>query len=226
MTKPRTLLFLVFLSLSAFPTSASANAGTNLMWAEMFHLVFGNALIGWGEGLLLSRLFSVPKRISIPVMLIANYGSAWLGGVFIRAAIVRVLPLNLDNGWVWFWVMVLVTYCLTLILEWPFIAWVMRSTHNWLKRSLRASLIIQTASYVLLFGWYWMASGTSLYTKMNIVAPADISLPESVLVYFIAPEDGNVYKRPLTGGLQEKVFELHSIDTNDRLFGSSGHIRN
>ncbi len=51
-----------------------------------------------------------------------------------------------------------------------------------------------------------MASGTSLYTKMNIVAPADISLPESVLVYFIAPEDGNVYKRLLAGGLHEKNF--------------------
>jgi hypothetical protein len=75
-----------------------------------------------------------------------------------------------------------------------------------------------SVSYIVLFGWYWMASGTSLYTQMHIVAPADISLPESVVVYFIAPAEGNVYKRPLAGGSEQKVYELHSKDKNDRLF--------
>jgi hypothetical protein len=216
--KRHPLLFLATLGIVTFPQCAWANAGTPLMWAGMLHLVFGNALIGLGEGLLLAWLFSVPKAKSVSVMILANYASAWVGGLFIRGAIVHALPMDLSNGWRWFWVMVAVTYCMTLLLEWPFIAWCFRGTPDWLRRSARATLVTQSASYVLLFGWYWMASGTSLYTKMNVVAPADLSLPESVLVYFIAPADGNVYRRQLAGGGEQKIFELHSTDRNDRLF--------
>ena len=214
----RPLLFVfAILCLVAFPQHAWANAGTPLMWAEMLHLVLGNAVIGLGEGLLLAWLFSVPKGKSVLVMILANYASAWLGGLFLRGAILRKLPMDLDNGWRWFWVMVVLTYCMTLVLEWPFIAWCFRGTQGWFRRSVRASLVLQSASYVLLFGWYWMASGTSLYTKMKIVAPADLSLPESVLVYFIAPKDGKVYARHLVGGDEQLIYDLHSTDANDRL---------
>lgn len=216
--KSRPLSFLLLFGVVAFPQHAWANAGTPLMWAGMLHLVIGNALIGVGEGALLAWLFSVPKGKSVAVMILANYASAWLGGLFIRGAIVDALPMDLTNGWSWFWVMVVVTYCMTLALEWPFIAWCFRGTQNWFRQSVRASLVVQSASYLLLFGWYWIASGTSLYTRMNIVAPADLSLPESVLVYFIAPADGNVYSRQLTSTREKKVFELHSTNRDDRLF--------
>lgn len=184
----------------------------------MLHLVLGNALIGVGEGLLLAWLFSAPKRKSVLIMIPANYTSAWLGGLFIRGAIAHALPMDLNNGWKWFWIMVVVTYAMTLIIEWPFVVWCLRGTQNWFKRSIVASLVVQSASYVLLFGWYWMASGTSLYTKMNIVAPANLSLPKSVLVYFIGPVDGNVYERQLAGSGQEEIYALHSKGNNDRLF--------
>ena len=216
--KSRGLLFLILLGVVALPQHAWANAGTPLMWAGMLHLVFGNALIGIGEGLLLGWLFSVPKGKGVAVMVLANYASAWLGGVLIRGAIVRALPMDLTNGWRWFWVMVAGTYCMTLAWEWPFIAWCFRGKKDWFRQSIRASLVVQSASYVLLFGWYWMASGTSLYTKMKIVEPAELSLPESVLVYFISPADGSVYRRQLTGGGEQKICELHSTDRNDRLF--------
>ncbi len=215
--KSRPLLFLVLFGVVAFPQHACANVGTPLLWAGILHMLFGNALIAIGEGTLLARLFSLPKGKSVAVMTLANYASAWLGGLFIRGAIVRALPMDLNNGWIWFWVMVAVTYCMTLLLEWPFIAWCFRGTRDWFRRSVRASLVVQSASYVLLFGWYWMASGTSLYTRMDVVASADLSLPESVLVYFISPADGDVYKRQLTGGSEQKIFELHSTDRNDRL---------
>lgn len=214
----RPLLSLVVVGLTALPQQASANAGTPLMWAGMIHLAIGNALIGLLEGFLLVWLFRVPRAKAVGAMIAANYTSAWLGGLFIRGAIVAALPMDLNNGWFWFWVMVVVTYGLTLLLEWPFVAWGFRGTQDWLKRSVRASVLVQSCSYILLFGCYWMASGTSLYTKMHIVAPKDLSLPESVLVYFIAPSDGHVYRRDLTGGDEQRIYELHSIDDNDRLF--------
>jgi hypothetical protein len=118
----------------------------------------------------------------------------------------------------WFWILVLVTYALTLLLEWPFIAWRFRGAQDWLKRSVRASFVVQSSSYILLFGWYWMASSTSLYTKTQVVAPEDLFMPESVLVYFIGSSDGNVYRRSLAGGDGQKIYELRSTHKNDRLF--------
>jgi hypothetical protein len=188
------------------------------MWAGMIHLAFGNAVIGMAEGLLLARLFSISKGKAVWVMIVANYVSAWLGGLFAREAIVQALPMDLNNGWRWFWCMVVVTYVMTLIIEWPFVAWMFRGTQDSLKRSLRSSLVIQSASYLVIFGWYWMASGTSLYTRMDVVSPSELSLPGSVSVYFIGPTDGNVYKRKLAGGEAEQVHVLHSKDENDRLF--------
>jgi len=151
-------------------------------------------------------------------MIVANYASAWLGVVLIQGAIVDALPMDLNNGWMWFWIMVAATYCMTLLLEWPFIALCFRGIQNWFRQSVRASLVVQSASYILLFGWYWLASDISLYTRMDIVAPADLALPESVHVYFISPADGNVYKRQLTGGSGQKIFELNSTERYDRLF--------
>ena len=216
--KRNRVLLLVLLGVINFPQYAWADAGTPLMWAGILHLIFGNALIGAAEGLLLGWLFAVPKRKGIPAMILANYTSAWIGGFFIGGAIARAVPMDLNNGWMWFWIMVLVTYCITLVLEWPFFAWCFRGTQDWLKRGMRATLLLVSASYIVLFGWYWMASGTSLYTKTHIVAPADLSLPASVVVDFIAPADGNVYKRQLAGGSAQKVYDLHSTDADDRLF--------
>jgi len=210
---------LVLLGFIAFPRAVWANAGTPLLWAGMLHLAFGNALIGLGEGLLLARLFSIPKRKSVWIMILANYASAWLGGLLARGAIVHTLPLDLNNGWKWFWLMVVVTYVMTLIIEWPLVAWCLRGKQGWLKRSLAASLGVQSASYVVLFGWYWMASGTSLYTKRNIVAPADLSLPDSVFVYFIGPVDGNVYKRQLAVGAAEMIFGSSTFSVDGREWG-------
>jgi hypothetical protein len=201
-----------------FPVQAYANAGTPLMWAGLLHLVLGNALIGVGEGFLLARMFSISKAKSIGIMIPANYFSAWAGGFLICGLLVDKIPMDLNNGWRWFWAMVLVAYLMTIVFEWPFIAWCFRGSLGVWKRSFRASVVVQTASYALLFGWYWLASGTSLYTRMNIVSPEDLALPDSVLVYFISPKDGDVWKRPLHSGPGQKVYRLNSSNKNDRLF--------
>jgi hypothetical protein len=54
--KHRPLLLLVLVGLVALPQQAFANVGTPLVWAGTLHLVIGNALIGFLEGILLSSL--------------------------------------------------------------------------------------------------------------------------------------------------------------------------
>lgn len=105
-TRLQVIVRIVVVGLLAFPPCASANAGTPLMWAGMLHLVVGNALIGLLEGGLLARLCQIPPGKAIGTMIAANYFSAWVGGLFVLGGIVPVLPMDLNNGWVWFWVMV------------------------------------------------------------------------------------------------------------------------
>ncbi|HXC98524.1 MAG TPA: hypothetical protein VN048_04220 [Verrucomicrobiae bacterium] len=195
-----------------------ADAGTPLMWAGLFHLAIGNALIGLFEAALLVKFFSLRKGRTLWLLIAANYFSAWIGGWLVCGPLVRMLKLDLNNAWLWFWILVVVTYLMTLVLEWPFVALSFRGSKDWFKRSLKGNLLVQSASYLLIFGWYWMAGNASLYTQTHLVSPEDISLPKSVLVYFISDQTGDVYVRNLSPRETHKVFDLKSTNEDDRLF--------
>ena len=62
------------------------------MWAGTLHLVFGNIIIGVVEGIILARIFKLEKKKLIGLLILANYFSAWIGGFFLRIAIVTVPP--------------------------------------------------------------------------------------------------------------------------------------
>jgi len=197
--------------LMLIPQIASANAGTPLMWASMLHLVFGNAFIGIGEGLLLALVFKRPKWRCIGLMIAANYFSAWLGGLFLAERIASVFDWNLYNAWRLFWAFVVGTYLVTILLEFPFVALCFCRQDRRFARGLKASLLIQTISYICLFGWYWGASGKSLYTKMHIVPPSEIRLPENFQLYYISGQGGRVYQNSQILG------DVISTNWNDRL---------
>ena len=156
------LVFGIGFALLCFPVTARADAGTPLMWATALHLVIGNFFIGFFEGWLLSWIFKLRVWVCILAMIPANYFSAWVGGYFLNAAVTRSLPFTLYNAWPWIWTMVAFTYLMTLILEWPFIHFCFRKEPGRWRKSLRGNLLVNSLSYALLFGWYWMASGTSL----------------------------------------------------------------
>jgi hypothetical protein len=198
---------------------AQADVGTPLMWAGMLHLLIGNFFIGILEGLLLAIIFKLPKMKAMGILILANHFSAWVGS-FVCAAIINHISINLGNAWTVFWLMVLFTYILTLFIEFPFVLFLFRRDTQWRRKSIQGSLIIQTASYVLLFGWYWLASGTSLYTNNHVVTIASMTLPKNVSVYYIATDDGDVYKISLSAPGTTKVFDLSSKNKNDRLYTS------
>ena len=209
------ILGLIALLISV-PLTARADAGTPLMWAGMLHMVFGNAIIGIFEGLILAWIFKLRKGICVLVMIPANYFSAWIGGLYLNHEITSALPFNLYNAWRWIWLMVFVTFLITLIFEWPFVFFCFRKEQNRFKKSLQGNLLVNSLSYVLLFSWYWLASGTALYTKMNIVQPSEISFPKEGVVYFISKTNG-VCRLDLSSQKSEKVYPLKA-DQDDRLF--------
>lgn len=205
------------LAVALHPVTASANAGTPLMWAEILHMVVGNLFIGIFEGFLLSWFFQTPRAASIGVMILANYLSAWLG-MGILANFHAPDPLSLSNATSWLWLMLGITYVLTLLLEWPFVAWMFRGRPHLMGKSIRASLLVQTCSYALLVFYYGEAGHMSLDTRTKIVGLNALSLPEHVMVYYIHHDDGDIYRRALLGGNPSKVMELNSKSTMDRLF--------
>jgi hypothetical protein len=84
--------------LTCVPLTARADAGTPLMWAGMLHMVFGNAIIGIFEGLILARVFKLKSGKCVLVMICANYFSAWGGELFLNYQITKLLPFNLYNA--------------------------------------------------------------------------------------------------------------------------------
>lgn len=210
----QTIVAFVLLGL---PSVAYANAGTPLMWASILHLLLGNLFIGLLEGFLLAKLFNVSRKRAVELLILANYFSAWMGGILVVGGISSLIPMDLNNAWGLFWLLVVLTYVITLLFEFPFVAFVFRGDPLWRKKAVRGSLVIQTLSYTILFGWYWMASGTSLYTKTKVVDLSSISMPERVLMYYISIDDGDVYARSLAEPAQRSVFNLNSTHRNDRL---------
>jgi len=205
------------LLLLAIPSLAQANAGTPLMLATGVHLLFGNLIIGLIEGLLLAKVFGISKWKCIGLLILANYFSAW-GGLFTMQAMAHVLPMGLHSGWLLLWLMVGIAYVLTLLFEFPFVAFAFRGDPSWRRKSIHGSLVIQTVSYVILFGWYWLPSRASLYTRTEVVEISAMSLPESVLVYFISVDDGNVYGGSLRLRQWQRVLDRAPSDRIDRLF--------
>lgn len=188
----RRWLALVVVFLAFTPQIASANAGTPLMWAGILHLVFGNAIIGLLEGAAIGFLFKRPKGRCIGIMIAANYMSAWVGGLWIAGAVAGRIDWDIYNAWSLFWSFVVGTFFLTLLIEWPFVALCFRKQEFWLKRSIKACLLIQTVSYLLLFGWYWGPSGKSLFVRMKVVQPSSLSVPSNVRLFYIGAEDGRL----------------------------------
>jgi hypothetical protein len=218
---------LAVIALLSLPSVTFANAGTPLMWATALHLTLGNALIGVFEGFIINRFFGAPRKRAIATMIGANYFSAWVGSLFLGWMAESVIRPDLNNVRWWFGAMAFLTYLLTLLLEWPFVLFCSWHNERRLVKSLCANLAAQTASYAVLFGWYGMASSTSLLTQARVVSLADMALPEQVVVHYISVQDGAAYQRSLRGEVPSRTSELRSSNSGDRLFLlPSRHISN
>lgn len=198
------------------PSVILADVGTPLIWATLFHMTLGNACIGVLEGTLLASLYRIPASRAIWLMILANYFSAWVGWSYLHLLVDRN-NISLDNAASVLAGTIVAAYATTLVLEWPFVAGCFWRAEKPLRRSVIASILVQSISYVLLIGWYGLASVNSLCTDMTIVSPDQIALPRDVCIYFIADEDGNVYSRELGTGQTRQVYDLKSRDFEDCL---------
>ena len=215
----RSRYVLPILALTLFPSTASANAGTPLMWASMLHLVFGNAIIGLIEGLLLGWMFKCPKWRSVLILIAANYASAWAGGFFVTNYLGSLPDITIQTIQLWFLAFVGTAFVITLLIEFPFFWFALRSRDHSLRRSLVATPVIHSISYALLLGWYWMASGTSMMTNLEVVEAEEMEVSEPFFLYFISPEGDRILRMNLNDpGSAKPISEVGAPHRNDRLF--------
>jgi hypothetical protein len=216
------ILLSVFLLL--ITENAFANAGTPLMLASALHLVVGNAFIGIIEGLLIAIVFGVKKKRSISIMILANYVSMIAGSVII------VVAGDFFNRQVTIYSIHLLLICLllgsfvlTILIEWPFCIWIFKSNDVIKKKSLRASVYAQALSYALLIPFYFLASGTSLLWNVK----PDRSLPfvkSNPWVYYISTDHTKISRVRVIGEYPEKVADVRINSDYARLFAKQSNV--
>lgn len=194
-----------------------ANAGTPLMVMTGLHLLAGNALLGLFEGLLLASLFHTPKARSVFVLIAANYFSAWMGLMLALPRLSSVSDMTIENIRMWSLFLLVVAFLATILFELPFFWLLLRKKLGGWRTTLQAVLIIHGASYLGLVVVYWMASGTSMMTKLEVV-PADELWPgEPYHLYYISPEGDRLLEWKSEELPEVFHAELDGVGRNDRL---------
>ncbi|MFH1692393.1 MAG: hypothetical protein ABIC68_07540 [Candidatus Omnitrophota bacterium] len=190
------------------PCIASADAGTPLMWAGVFHLLIGNALIGILEGFIISRVFKVKAIRSILIMALANYFSM-IAGFAILSLITTSLEsfITLYSIKMFLAVFLIISFMLSVVLEWPFCCWILRKQTDIKRKAWRASLIVQTISYAFIIPLYLLSSGISLLTDCKIDKTLSF-VKSGAWVYYIAGDNCSVNKIRVDGSAMEMVTRL------------------
>ena len=209
---------LLIFVIAMFPSAAYANAGTPLMWASVIHLVFGNAFIGLIEGILLSWIFKRPKWKSILILIAANYASAWAGSYLTFISLNPLADITIENLRLWFLVFVIIAFLITLLIESPFFWFALGSQKRTIQRVAKATLLIHGISYTVLLGWYWMPSGTTMMTQLEVVPASDLLPTEPYALFYISPEGNQVLQSNLLGSKRMILCDVPSHHKNDRLF--------
>ncbi len=189
---------------------ASANPLTPVFLAQGFHLLFGNAIIGVVEGLIIALIFKIPKKRSIRRMILANYASMIVGMVILAASEhlifgdepelyrLRLFPIS-------FFLPMLV---LAIVLEWPFCAWIMPSGKGRWLRGLKASSLVQPISYAFLVGFFILISTTPEDSGIAVDRSLVPDNKDPAMIYYIGIKDGDLYKINLNGTALQKLRTL------------------
>jgi len=197
------------------PAIACANGGPTIFLQFGFHLVFLTWIIGLGEGLLLCTFFRAWKapyrrnRIFIS-MIAANVASAWLGMLFVKSQYAAQITgdVTIENLIPAFWIMVYVTFLLTMIIEFPFFLVALYGRKWLVPKAVTATLIVHCISYSLLFFFYSGEESMSMVTKLEVVSVSTFEMEEDYDLYYISPDGRHVLRSDLRGNEKEIITTL------------------
>jgi hypothetical protein len=154
----------------------------------------GFVIVGIVEGLILADWFRLPKKNCVQLMIIANALSAWVGQRIVPMIVVGAIgPWDLYTLRLQFSVYLLIAWLATLILEWPLTVLCFQGRSDWWSGSLMATAVIQTVSWFLLGGFFFISILLNPLPDHHIVPPDDIPWPAGLVVYYF-DEDGRTIR--------------------------------
>jgi hypothetical protein len=104
------------------------------------------------------------------------------------------------------------------VFEWPFCYLSLHGHMHRFTRSLSATLVAQGASYAVLVPMYLLVSPVSVVTHVDVVHPTTIRHEVSADVYYLSPDNGDVYRTDLEGADPQFVAQVGKRDLHARLY--------
>lgn len=200
-----------------------ANTTTWMMFVNLPMLLVGNVLIGLLEGVILTWVFKVRWHRAVAFMIVANYvsmlaGLALFGFAGIEGLFHIVWRPTVGDYREWFWFVLGLAFVLSILLEWPLCRLSFTPNARSWKRSLLACSVLQVVSYLLclapILHWYEDIHINDTVKIVPVMSVVDGDLP--FRVYFIDPDDGDIYRMKINGTEIEHV--LHTkLDPGSRL---------
>ncbi len=191
--------------LALYPLPALANGGTALMWTGILHLSIGNLILGYVEAELLSRLYRIPRRRSLIVLILANYASAWVAALLLVGRLSHYSGITIENVQLWLVICVVLAFVLTLLVEYPFFWILLRQRKESILTALKATLLIHSITYLLLFGWYSVNSQTSFLSQLNQVPATQLQLSSGSILHYLTPDETQAFRLDLSGSNPEAM---------------------
>ncbi|MGA2231103.1 MAG: hypothetical protein ABSH22_09410 [Tepidisphaeraceae bacterium] len=188
-----------------------ADAGSPLIWATLLQLTIGNYLLGVLETFVVRRVFGARGAGVSRWIIGANYVSAFVGLFLLSAASDQFVhwiggPLPVYHVRRILITLALLSFVLTILIEWPFYLLAMRGPGaNW-RRSFNASLVANAASYAVLAAWYWMAS--MAHFGVTLVNATDMPANPTAQVFYLTPNGADIYRLRLDGSAPMKFTSL------------------
>lgn len=185
-----------------------ANVITPMMALGCWQLLFGNVIIGVIEARVVARFRSMRRRPPYGLMIGANYLSALVGlEIMPRLAPSLLGPVPIERvRWVCAG-MVVLCLVLSILLEYPFVYAALARDAK--PRPMRACIVAQLATYLLLLIPCWMAS--DVLNGIQLAPVQEISRNPDATVLYIA-DDGDIYRVKLDGSRPVKYRALGMSD--------------
>lgn len=209
MLKKILLLFIVLI-----PQFVFANAGTPLMLLSALQLVFGNAILGLIEGLLVTKLYGVKWYRAVLLMVLGNYVSwiiGMLGIALLQEFFISFLPYLKGVFVAWVFSLVIL-YFLTVVIERPFYGWIFKKANRTSKALWKLSFGVNACTYTVMISIYLLVSSNTFFTDLTINQSI---LQESNKYELFLLKDNQLYKGDLSNSFRGHLIQAFPDSTTD-----------
>ncbi len=221
------LLTYLILGLTLIPSAAHANADVAFTWDAGVHLLIGTLLAGMIAAWAIGKIFRVGVGAAMGTTILANYASVLINLVMTPIFLDAVPPLGrlasmpLYNSNKALWALALELFFISILLQLPFFLWLFRHQYQGLERlrySFKASFVGQIACYAFFLPWIAMLGCGNTYDNFAIDRNLSFARSSTARVYYISPDDGDVYIVRADGAQRCKAFDTNIARGDGRLF--------